>query len=163
LLVNGAPADGVTLNGAHTSATFTFSFNPVVAQGSQTMTIAAGAITRDGDPASGIAAFNASFRYDAVLLQVASTNPPFPGGAFTRPGPFTYDVTFNEVVDPASVQPTDLVLGGMAGATVSGVTLQNGNTTARFTIGGVSTEGTLTASLAAGAIVDAFGNPGAAF
>jgi len=43
------------------------------------------------------------------------------------------------------------------------VTVLPGNTTARFTIGGVSTEQALTASIPAGAVSDAFGNPGAAF
>src|SRR5262249_8321517 len=104
-----------------------------------------------------------SFRYDAILLQVTSTSPPFPGGVFTLPGPFTYDVNFNEAVDPISVQTADLVLSGIAGATVTSVTVLPGNTTARFTLGGITTEGNLTASIAAGAITDAFGNPGAAF
>src|SRR5262249_43541682 len=58
---------------------------------------------------------------------------------------------------------TDLALGGIGGAFVSGVTVLPGNTTARFTIGGVTAEGVLTASIAAGVINDAFGNPGAAF
>jgi Ca2+-binding RTX toxin-like protein len=61
------------------------------------------------------------------------------------------------------VQTTDLVLSGIAGAFVSGVTVLAGNTTARFTLSGITAEGTLAASIAAGAINDAFGNPGAAF
>ena len=54
--------------------------------------------------AEGILEFSATFRFDAVALSVVSTAPPFPGGVFTLPGPFTYDVTFNEPIDPASVQ-----------------------------------------------------------
>ncbi len=162
LTVNGTPADSFSLNAAGDTVTFHYNSSPVTAQGLQTMAIAGGAMSRlsDGAPLS---PFSASFRYDAVLLQVTSTSPPTPNGVFTLPGPFTYDVNFNEPVAPASVQTTDLTLGGVAGAFVSGVTVLPGNTTARFTLSGISSEGTLTAGIAAGAITDAFGNPGAAF
>src|SRR5262249_55091011 len=83
-------------------------------------------------------------------------------GVFTLPGPLTYDVNFNEAFDPASLQAGDLVLSGVAGATVTGVTALNDNTTARFTIG-TTAEGALTAGIAAGALTDVFGNPGLAF
>src|SRR5207248_843517 len=63
---------------------------------------------------------------------------------------------------PTSVQTTDLILSGVSGASVSGVTVLSGNTTARFTIN-VPVEGTLSADIPPGAINDAFGNPGAAF
>src|SRR5262249_40395227 len=130
-------------------------------QGVQTMHIAAGAFKRASDEATFLE-FTGSFRWDAVLLQVTSTSPAI-GGVFKLPGPFTYDVNFNEPVNPASAPTSDLVVGGIAGASVTGVTLLSGNTTAEFTISGVTTEGQLTASIAAGAITDAFGNPGTAF
>ncbi len=159
--VNGIPATSVTYTPGSTTITFGFVSTPVTNQGLQTMHIDAGAFTRanDGNP---VIVFNGTFRYDAILLQVVSTNPAFPGGVFTLPGPFTYDVTFNEPVDPTSLQTSDLVLSGVAGATVTGVTVLPGNTTARFTINTIL-EGTLSASIAVGAITDAFGNPGAAF
>jgi hypothetical protein len=158
-LVNGVAATSASYAPGSTTVTFTFDSSPVTAQGVQSMHIGAGAFARpDG---SGVGQFDATFRYDAVALQVTSTSPPA-GGVFSLPGPFTYDVNFNEAVDPGSVQTTDLVLGGIGGAFVSGVTLLNGDTTARFTIGGVTAEGTLTASIAAGAITDAFGNAGTA-
>src|SRR5262249_32698436 len=113
------------------------------------------------DPTTTLLAFTSNFRYDTLLLSVTSTNPPA-GGVFTLPGPFTYDVNFNEPVDPASVQTTDLTVSGIAGASVSGVSVLPGNTTVRFTTGGIPTEGALAASIVAGAISDAFGNPGAA-
>src|SRR6185295_14554417 len=97
-----------------------------------TMAMAAGAILRVSD-ADGLAAFSATFRYDAVVLQVTSTVLPV-GGVFTLPGPFTYDVNFNEAVNPASVQTWDLVLSGITGAVVSAVTVLPGSTTARFTL-----------------------------
>jgi hypothetical protein len=98
-----------------------------------------------------------------VPLAVTSTSPGFTGGFFTLPAPFTYDVSFSEAFNPATLQTSDLVLTGITGATVTGVTAINGNTTARFTIGGITTEGTLNASIAAGALADTDGNPNLAF
>jgi hypothetical protein len=160
LTVNGIPATSVSYVPGSTTLVFTYASSPVTAQGLQTMAIAAGAFVSTGG--SPVAPFTGTFRYDAVLLQVVSTNPPV-GGVFTLPGPFTYDVNFNEPLDPASVQTGDLVLGGIGGAFVSGVTVLPGNTTARFTISGVTSEGALTATINAGAVADQFGNPGAAF
>jgi hypothetical protein len=162
--VNGIAATSVSYTPGTTTMVFTYASTPVTSQGLQTMHINAGAFDRAGDEVP-VNVFDGTFRYDAVLLQVVSTNPPFPNGIFTLPGPFTYDVNFNEAVDPTSVQTTDLQLSGIPGAFVSGVTVLPGNTTARFTLSGFNptTEGALTANIAAGAITDAFGNPGAAF
>jgi hypothetical protein len=162
LTVNSIPADHVTLSADHFTATFTYNTSPTSTQGQETMAIAAGAISKLGDPATTIAAFTASFRYDAVPLQVASTNPPA-NGTFTLPGPFTYDVTFNEPINPASVTTASLILSGFTGATVTGVSVLPGNTTARFTIGGITTEGSLIVTIPAGTVTDSFGNPGVAF
>ena len=159
--VNGIAADSFSYIPGTTAITFNFGLTPVIAQGLQTMHIDAGAFARefDGDP---LRQFDGTFRYDTVLLQVTSTVPPV-GGMLVLPGPFTYDVNFNEPVDPASVQTSDLQLSGIAGASASAVTLLSGNTTARFTLTGITAEGTLVASIAAGAITDVFGNPGATF
>src|SRR5262249_58336175 len=70
-----------------------------------------------------------------------------------------YDAPFNGPVDPPSTQASALVRPGIPGPTVTGVTVRPGNMTARFTIGGITAEGTLTATIAAGAVADAFGNP----
>src|SRR5439155_9114988 len=95
-------ATGVSLSGGNTVATFTFGTEPLTIEGVQTMVIAADAIARasDGD---GVAAFSATFRWDAVTLAVTSTSPPS-GGVFTLPTPFTYDLTFNEAIDPSSAE-----------------------------------------------------------
>jgi hypothetical protein len=159
--VNGVPATGFSYVPGTTTITFAFGSSPVTGQGLQTMHINAGAFSRASD-GNGVLAFDATFRYDATLLQVVSTNPAV-GGTFSALAPATYDVTFNEAIDPASVQATDLALTGIAGASVTGVTVLPGNLTARFTISGLVTEGTLTASITAGAIADQFGNPGSAF
>ncbi|MBL8821176.1 MAG: exo-alpha-sialidase [Planctomycetia bacterium] len=159
--VNGIPADSVLVN-TSTQLIFTFNSSPVTAQGVQTMHIDAGAFLRDPD-GNPVFEFNGTFLYDANLMSVVSTNPPFPNGIFTLPGPFTYDVTFSEPINPASVQTTDLVLAGIPGAVVTGAVVLPGNTTVRFTIGGITQEGTLTASIAANAITDSFDNPGSNF
>src|SRR5262245_1508595 len=144
LLVNGIPADGVTLTSA-TSATFTFTDDPVVTQGVQTMAIAAGSITKDGDPSRGIAAFNATFRYDSIPLAVTATAPPA-GGVFTLPSPLTFVVTFNEPIAAASVGTDDLTLSvGTVTAAVA-----SGPNEATYTIGGITAEGSLTITLGAG-------------
>jgi hypothetical protein len=149
------PVDGDTLQLA-------FAASPVTAQGLQTFTVAAGAVNRLGNGEPTIA-FAGSFRYDAVALQVTSTTPPAGTGVFTLPAPFTLDVNFNEAVLPASVTTASLTLSGLAGAAVTAATVLPGNTSARFTIAGVTTEGTLTAAIPAGAITDVFGNPIASF
>jgi extracellular elastinolytic metalloproteinase len=159
--VDGLPADSVDINGPR-QATFHFNLAPFSTQGLHTMSMAAGAMLRasDGTP---IAAFTGQFRYDLTPLVVTSTSPAS-GGVFALPGPQTFDVNFSEPILPSSVQTSDLVLSGLSGASVSGVTVLAGNTTARFTItGSPATEGTITASIAAGAISDAFGNPGNSF
>ena len=160
--VNGTPADSFTLAGGNTQITFHFNSTPVITQGVQTMDMPAGAINRASDNSPNLE-FNCTFRWDATLLQVTSTNPVV-GGTFSpaAPGNYTYDVNFNEAVDPASVQTSDLTTGGTAGGSVTGVSVINGNTTAEFTVH-FDFGGSFTANIAAGAITDAFGNPGAAF
>lgn len=163
LTVNSIAATGVSLSSDDKTATFTFGTSPVVSQGLQTMAMANNAVTKLGDATTGLASFSATFRYDVLTLQVTSTSPSSPTGAFSLPGPFTYDVNFNEVIDPTSVQTSDLTLSGIAGATVSNVTVLPGNTTARFTLSGITAEGALNTTIAAGAMTDQYGNPGAAF
>jgi hypothetical protein len=158
---NGVPADSVTLDQNQTTIHFHFNNTPVTNQGVQTMHIPAGAFS---SASSGLPVleFQCTFRYDAVLLQVTSTNPPV-GGTFTGPAMATYDVNFNEPVDPNSVSTGSLHLSGIA-ATVTNVQLINNNMTAEFTINFTAViGGTLTANISAGAITDQFGNPNAAF
>jgi hypothetical protein len=158
--VNGIPATSVSYTPGSTTMVFTFGSSPVTAEGLQTMSIAAGAFTSAAanDP---VAAFTGTFRFDTLTLAVVSTTPAV-GGVFTLPAPFTYDVTFNEPIDPASVQVGDLQLTGIPGAAAPAVSVLPGNTTVRFTITATA-EGALTASIPATAITDAFGNLGTAF
>src|SRR5262249_10993401 len=159
--VNGTVADSFTLQNGNTQITFHFNNTPVTNQGVQTMHIPTGAFT---SASSGLPVqeFQCTFRYDATLLQVTSTNPPV-GATFTGPAIATYDVTFNEQVDPNSVSTGSLHLSGVA-ATITDVQMMNNNMTAEFTINFTGViGGTLTANIPAGAITDQFGNPNAAF
>jgi hypothetical protein len=160
--VNGTPSDlPPTFANGDTQITFHFSSSPVVNQGEQTMHIDAGAFeNQNGDP---VLEFNCTFRYDATLLVVTDTVPP-EGGTFSPPAPgdYTFDVNWNEPVDPSSVQTTDLQLSGDVGGTVTNVEVINGDMTTRFTVH-FNFGGSVTASIAAGAITDSFGNPNGAF
>ncbi|HEX4668149.1 MAG TPA: Ig-like domain-containing protein [Chthoniobacterales bacterium] len=160
--VNGAPADSFTLGAGNTQITFTFNSSPVTTQGVQTMHIPAGAFNSASDNMPNFD-FTCTFRYDVLLLQVVSTVPP-DGGTFSpaAPNDYQYDVNFNEPVDVASVQTTDLTVTGSSGPSVTGVSVINGSMTARFTLH-MNSGGSLAATIAAGAITDQFGNSGAAF
>jgi hypothetical protein len=159
--VNGTPADSAGLSNGNQTIEFTFDTSPVTS-GENTMHIDAGAIHQasNNDP---ILEFNCTFRFAAEQLAVTDTDPPV-GGTFTPPAPgsYQYDVNWNVPVDPSSVQTTDLQLSGNAGASVTGVTVTNGNMTTEFTLN-ITFGGSLTAEIAAGAITDADGNPNAEF
>ena len=110
--VNGTPANSFVLGGGNTQITFHYNSTPVTTQGVQTMHIAAGAFNKLR-AAIRYCEFTGTFRWDATLLQVTTTVPAV-GGTFTPPAPgsYQYDVNFNEAVDPASVQTTDLTMSG---------------------------------------------------
>ena len=160
--VNGTPATSFVLSNGNATITFHFTTSPVAAQEVQTMHIPAGALNRASD-GQGTFDFTCTFRYDVLQLMVTSTNPSV-GGTFSPPAPnnYQYDVNFNEPVDPTSVQTSDLTVNGTSNPSVIGVSVINGNTTARFTLH-MNFGGTLNASIAAGAINDQFVNPGATF
>ncbi len=159
--VNGTPADTANLSNGNQTIDFIFNSSPVT-PGENTMHIPAGAIHQasNNDP---ILEFNCTFRFAAEQLAVTDTDPPV-GGTFTPPAPgsYTYDVNWNLPVDPSSVTTTDLQLSGNAGATVTAVTVTNGNMTTEFTLS-IPFGGSLTAHIAAGAITDGDGNPNADF
>jgi hypothetical protein len=159
--VNGTPADSVAFSNGDLTLTFSFNSSPAVS-GSNTMHIPANAFTRQSDN-QGNLEFQCTFRYGQEQLAVTDTVPPV-GGTFTPPAPgtYTYDVNWNHPVDPTSVQTSDLQLSGNTGATVTNVTVINGNQTTEFTLN-IPFGGPLTADIAAGAIADSDGNPNAAF
>ena len=158
--VNGTPANSDSFSNSDHTITFTFNTSPVTTQGVQTMHIPANAFTRQSD-GMGNFEFMCDFCYALMPLQVTSTNPP-DGGTFSPPAPgdYQYDVNFNQAVDPASVDTSDLTLTGNAGGTVTSVQV-NGNTASfmlHFAFGG-----SVTASIGAGAITANGCNGNAAF
>ena len=160
--VNGIAATSFVLSNGNTTITFHFSTSPVSTQGPQTMHIPAGAITRISD-GMGNFDFTCTFCYAVTPLMVLSTVPP-DGGTFSPPAPgdYNFDVNFNQPVDPASVQDSDLTVSGNSGPSVTGHSLINGNTTVRFTLH-INFGGALTASIGAGAITANTCNINAAF
>lgn len=150
--VNGSSAIGYTVIDANTLQ-FNFAVDPVVGQGPQQITLAAGTVKRaaDGDP---LRAYSGSFYYDTAPLQVTGTVPPT-NSAITLPIT-TIDLTFSEPLGPSSVQAGDFALN--QGTVVSAVPLDA--TTIRLTLSGVANEGGLFLSIAAGALTDVYNNPG---
>src|SRR5882724_931683 len=160
--VNGTPSNlAPTFSNGNATITFHFSTSPVSVQGPQTMHIAAGAFNRQSDGMPNFA-FDCTFCYALTPLQVVSTVPPV-GGTFSPPAPnnYNYDVIFNQAIDQASVQDSDLMVSGNSGPSVTGHSFPNA-TTVRFTLHmnfGVM----LTATLGAGAITANTCNGNAAF
>lgn len=154
--VNDIPADSFNYVAGSKTITFSYVTSPVTTQGLQTMHIAKGAFIRQTDSAL-VNEFNSSFRYDVIPLSVTSTNP-INGSTVLLPAT-TLDLTFNEAFDFSSVSTSDFSINQ---GSVTGVT-QVDATTLRLTLSNVVSEGTLNLGLNAGAINDAFGNPGQAF
>lgn len=159
--VNGTPANSFLLSNGNATIAFHFNSTPVTL-GSNTMHIPAGAFLRASDNMPNFE-FLCTFCYVVTPLQVTTTNPPV-GGTFSPPAPgdYQYDLNFNQAVDPASVQTSDLNLTGTAGGSVTNVQVINGNQTARFTVH-FNFGGSVTASIGAGSITAAGCNGNAAF
>src|SRR6476661_4226764 len=158
--VNGTPANTVAFSNGNTTLTFHFNTSPVSVQGPQTMNIPAGAFNRQSDNMPNFA-FNCTFCYALTPLQVVSTVPPV-GGTFSPPAPntYNYDVNFNQPVDAASVQDSDLMVSGNSGPSVTGHSVSGSTVT--FTLH-MNFGGTLTATLGTGAITANTCNGNAAF
>jgi len=149
--VNGVSATSITQVDAKTLA-FNYAVTPMTTSGTQTMSIAAGAISRTGD-SRGVSAWTQTFKYDAILLDVISTTP---SSGVTVPFPLTrFDVQFSEALDPSTVSANDLVTSA---GSVTGATLIAPDTI-RFTLTGVDDEsiGAWTAVIYEDSLKDAFG------
>ena len=161
--VNGTPSNlPPTFANGNTQITFHYSSSPVTGEGSQTMDIPAGAFNRASDGMPNFE-FTCTFCYAVTPLQVTTTVPPV-GGTFSPPAPgnYQYDVNFNQAVDPASVQTSDLTLTGNVGGSVTNVQVINGGTTAEFTLH-FDNGGSVSASIGAGSITVNGCNGNAAF
>ena len=155
LTVNGIAANSFSLTDAST-ITFHYNSSPVTVQGLQTIALSAGAITRLSD-SNNLLAYSGTFRYDVLLTQVTSTTPAT--GSIVPTTLSSIQLKFNEAYAPASLSTSDLTLSQ---GTVSSFS-QVDSTTVQFNLSGITSEGTLTFSVAAGAITDTFGNPAADF
>jgi hypothetical protein len=156
LTVNGFAADSVDHTGA-TTLTFHYGASPVTAEGLQSMTMAAGAVTRDDDDGP-LDSFSSQFRYDTLRLAVISTDPV--DGSVVTSSVATLRLHLNDAVDPTSVDATDLTVNkGM----VTSATPVIGNPSAiDYRLSGL-TPGPLMVVIAAGALSDTDGNPGLAY
>lgn len=155
LSINGLAADSFSIDDDQT-VTFHFATSPISTEGPQTVAVAAGSVLRasDGDA---IDAYEATIYYDALPLAIVSSVPAANGLA---PTPFQFvTLTFNEDLDLSSVNANDLALSR---GTVVGVQALDARTL-RFELSGIDSEGSLTASIAAGALLDSHGNPGGPF
>ena len=151
--VNGIPATSFALTDSDT-VTFQFTSSPVTAQGRQTMTLDEGVIRRlrDADP---LDAFQGTFYFDANPLHVAATVPE---DGVPVPGPLrSLCVRFNEPLDPATIDTTDL-----EGVTVTGFVVVD-QKTVQYNFEEIATESAWPVALKKGAITDLCGNPMTAY
>ena len=155
LLVNGIAADGVTVNDSQ-HLTFHFNSSPVSVEGLQSLTMAAGAITRASD-ANPLRSFSGTFRYDPTPLSVTSISPTV--GSTAMLPLTTLQLNLNGTYAPSSVSTSSLILDH---GFVTGATFVDPSTLA-FTIAGLTDEGPLSVQLPAGAITDLAGNPSVAY
>ena len=157
LSVAGLPATSMTLIDSDT-VMFHFAGSPMTAQGPYTMTMAQGAVARwsDGLP---LAAWNSSFWYDEVPLEVAATFPT-EGSVVALPWS-TLQIVLNEPVDGSSVGLDDLIVshGQVTGAK------QVDATTIEYTLSGLTTyeQPNFTFELPHRALSDLYGNPSSAY
>lgn len=156
LVVNGIAATGAAVRADGRTVVFTYAASPVAVQGAQSVVVADGAFARAAD-GKGVGGMSTGFRYDAVGLAVVGSSPP--GGTTVAPPLTEVVLTFNEPVDPASVQAGDFQVS--AGAVTGAEVLADGRV--RVAIGGLAGEANLTLSMGAGAVTDVFGNGGSAF
>ncbi|MEZ0267185.1 MAG: M36 family metallopeptidase [Phycisphaerae bacterium] len=153
------------LNG---NSTLRLSFSPQSVNGRYAITVGpqilaaddGTALDQDADGTAGEATadqYTATIGFDALPLAVTAASPA--SGTTVAPPVTFIELSFNEAVDPASIGTGDLSLSQ---GSVTGATLVD-PTTVRYTLSGVTTEGALTYTLAAGAVTDADGFASAAF
>lgn len=149
--VNGIPANRVSILDAD-SLSFTYNVSPVTAQGTQVMTMAAGALTSAVDGKDSVP-FEGAFFFDTLRMSVVSIEPA-EGSSVELP--FTSVVVhFNEAIDPASVAAGDLRLNQ---GSVGGVEILDADSL-RFQLSDITHEGTLNLVFEEGVLLDNFGNP----
>ncbi|HEX4132273.1 MAG TPA: ELWxxDGT repeat protein, partial [Pirellulales bacterium] len=155
-MVNSIAASSFTVIAGTTSVTFHFNTSPVTSIGLQTIAIATSSVTRSSD-SLGLTALSTTFRYDPHPLSVVSSSPAS-GGIVVLPLT-ALTLTFSEAYASSSVGTSDLVLSQGTVSSVINLT----STTVEYVLSGITQEGTLSVSMAAGAVTDSAGDPGQAF
>jgi methionine-rich copper-binding protein CopC len=153
--------DGVSANSASLSAdgltiTYTFNSSPITTQGSETMSLPAGAVKGAADHLGNVA-FSANFFYVKVQLAVMATSPAV--GSVLNAPVTDIVVQFNKAFDPYTVTASDFQVS--QGTVVKAVPLTSQSVD--VTLSGVTQDGTMTLTLPAGAMKDTLGVPNALF
>jgi hypothetical protein len=158
----GATTAAVTEVAPNDGTTFEVAISGMTSDGTVTAAIAAGAAAdAAGNLSAASASADNSVTYDAtgpsVTVEQAAAQAD-PAGS----SPIVFEVVFGEPV--VGFDNTDVALGGTAGATIAAVTevAPNDGTTFEVAASGMTSAGTVTASVAAGAATDAAGNSSAA-
>ncbi len=131
---------------------FTFVTSPVTIEGLQTMTLAAGSITRLAD-ADGVSQLTADFYYDPTPLQVVAVTPT-DGSVLSLPDPILR-LDFSEPFAPGSIGTGDLTLS--AGRVTSFSIIDSD--TVEYQLTNLTLETPLSVDLPPGAVTDVFGIP----
>ncbi|HEY3015907.1 MAG TPA: Ig-like domain-containing protein [Nocardioides sp.] len=150
--VTGGTAGNFAALDAHT---YTFDVTPS-GDGTVTVQVLAGAVS-DGAGNASAASNTLSIEYDATapivtIDQAAGQADP------TGASPIVFDVVFSEPV--TGFGDADVTLGGTAGATTA--TVSGTGPSYTVSVSGMTANGTVIASIGAGAAVDGAGNPSAA-
>ncbi len=154
--VNNIGAKSASLSSDGLTITYTFKTSPVTQQGSESMSLAAGSVKGAGDE-TGNAGFSAKFLYTAVQLQVSATSPAV--GSILNAPVTDMVVQFNKAFNPFTVSTSDFQLSQGTVESVKELTSQ----AVDLTLSGITQDGTMILTVAAGAILDAYGVPNAAF
>ncbi|HEX7897492.1 MAG TPA: Ig-like domain-containing protein [Planctomycetota bacterium] len=134
---------------------FTVTVTGMSATGKVTVAIPAAAATdAAGNDSEAASSLDASVTYDISGPAATVTAPAGP----TNASPILFTVVFSEPV--SGFAAGDVVLGGTAGPT--GVLVSGGPSTYTLSVSGMTSDGTVTASVAASAAVDDAGNASAA-
>ncbi len=149
-----ASADSVSADGL--TVTYTFAKTPLVTQGTETMSLPAGALKAASDE-SGNVAFDATFQYVKAQLSVTATSPAV--GSILNAPVTDLIVQFNTAFNPYTVSASDFQVS--QGSVLKAVPVTN--QAVDLTLSGVTQDGSLTLTIPAGAILDPFGVGNVAF
>ena len=153
----------ITQVAPHDGTKFNVAVSGMTGSGTVTAVLAADAVTDlagNLNTASTSSDNSVSYTYDVtspnvIINQASGQSDP------TGNSPINFTATFNEPISLASLNETDFTLGGAAGASnlvITQVAPADG-TKFNVAVSGMSSSGTVTVSMAAGAVTDLAGNP----